>query len=477
MADSNYASVALLLRCNGTDGSTTFTDEGPLVHTVTANGNAQLDTAEKKYGTASALFDGAGDSLTVPSHASFNFGTSDFTVEFWVCPSDLTAFCAWTSRTASSGATPWAFYWDGDATLTVTIADGSDNEIGGNSSSAITTENVWYHIALTRSGTAIRLYVDGVHQSAVTTSASIKTSTTALTIADDAGGSYFPGWIDDYRITTGVARYTGTGSFTPPTELELGSTGVDAYVAEDTGPLSTTIEVLMTNVEAKLQNVSPLSSTIAMLMSNVEARVEVESPLGSPAFALFSDFTASLLPDALQKHVYLLDLTTPGGVVRVPMSSWQSTLQTTSNCFGSAVVPNCLPYLTELGDATEFAISRVAETTLGELIEVELVRVPLQNLQIDQGPTASTASISGYSSPYLAVDPPDSVYDRTLTDIRSISTYASGARVRCGIDWALRPGSRAYYAETSMIVAYMNYYVTQDSRSIQAYMDVGERNA
>jgi len=114
--------------------------------------------------------------------------------------------------------------------------------------------------------------------------------------------------------------------------------------------------------------------------------------------------------------------------------------------------------------------------TDGTFIDVQLVRAPLATLQIDQGPTAYTASISGYAPAQTADDPPNAIYDRTLTDIRSISTYTSGARVRCGIDWALRAGNRAYYAETSMVVAYINYYVTQTQRAIQAYMDVGERN-
>src|SRR3990167_4126243 len=80
----SYANTQLLLHCDGTDASTTFTDSGNTVHTVTANNSAQIDTAQKKFGTASGLFASAtSDNLSVPDHADWDFGTSDFTIDFW----------------------------------------------------------------------------------------------------------------------------------------------------------------------------------------------------------------------------------------------------------------------------------------------------------------------------------------------------------------------------------------------------------
>jgi hypothetical protein len=83
--------------------------------------------------------------------------------------------------------------------------------------------------------------------------------------------------------------------------------------------------------------------------------------------------------------------------------------------------------------------------------------------------------MSGYG-PALEEDPdPDPAGDRTLVGVRSVSTYPSGARVRCAIDWLVKPAQRAYYADTSMIVSFVNYYVTQSNSSVESYMDVGER--
>ena len=80
--DAYFSDVVLLLHMGGTDGSTTFTDEKG--HTVTANGDAQIDTAQSKFGGASALFDGSGDYLSVADSADFEFGSSDFTIDGWV---------------------------------------------------------------------------------------------------------------------------------------------------------------------------------------------------------------------------------------------------------------------------------------------------------------------------------------------------------------------------------------------------------
>ena len=72
----------LMLHMEGSDGSTTFTDE--IGKAVTANGNAQIDTAQKKFGAASGLFDGTGDYLTLANSNDWSFGSGDFTIDFWV---------------------------------------------------------------------------------------------------------------------------------------------------------------------------------------------------------------------------------------------------------------------------------------------------------------------------------------------------------------------------------------------------------
>ena len=69
-----------LVHFNGIDGTTVFDDDREKVWT--AGGNAQLDTAQKVFGSASGLFDGAGDFISTPDHADFHFGYGEFCIDF-----------------------------------------------------------------------------------------------------------------------------------------------------------------------------------------------------------------------------------------------------------------------------------------------------------------------------------------------------------------------------------------------------------
>jgi hypothetical protein len=78
--------------------------------------------------------------------------------------------------------------------------------------------NTWYHVAITRQGNTFRTYLNGVQGSTWTSSAALYTPTKPLGIGSNPDGSYsLNGWLDELRITKGVARYTGAASFTPPT--------------------------------------------------------------------------------------------------------------------------------------------------------------------------------------------------------------------------------------------------------------------
>jgi hypothetical protein len=459
MSDPNFANVGLLLHCNGTDGSTSFPDSSSNAHTVTALANAQVDTGQKKYGSASAQFDGTDDKLTVPYASAFNLATGDFTIECWVrFQQDADAWSgSWLlAQPGNSSFDQWSLWADspgGTSYQAVFQAvNTADSQVIALTHGAALVKNVWYHLAVTRSGSTFRLFVDGASPVSGSSSATLKSTAAALTIGNDADGTAgHYGWIDDIRITKGVARYTA--AFTPPVaEFEEG--GLSARLAAD----------------SMLGAVSLLGSA-----GRFNARLSDASLLGQPAVRAFHDWTGRLAALITERHV--MDLSTPGGLVRVPISSWQATLQTGGACFASCVIPACGVWIDTLALATAFSVKRIAVLSSGEKIEVEVAAAPLQTLQIDQGPTNHTASLSGYGDAVPAVDNPSAVYDRTLAGLRSISTYSSGARVRCKMDWLLRPAMRALYADTSMVVAYINYTATLTSGGVEAYMDVGERSA
>jgi hypothetical protein len=220
--DPDFANVSLLLHGDGTNGSTTIVDNSPSPKTVTAVGNAQISTAQSKFGGASIAFNGS-NYLTVPSNSAFDFGTGNFTVEAWVRLNSL----------GSSNGYPgarWIVGWGPvAANLGFDFAIGSTNLILSLNNFAAPTINVphnmlintWYHVAGVRSGIQVFAFIDGAIVGSATISAELTASTNqngiAVSAAEPVGATSgnWNGNIDELRITKGIARYTA--NFTPPT--------------------------------------------------------------------------------------------------------------------------------------------------------------------------------------------------------------------------------------------------------------------
>jgi hypothetical protein len=179
-------------------------------------GDARVSTSVTKYGSGAMYFDGTGDWLSVPSSPNMAFGTGDFTVECW----------AYWSATASTGkgivnlqsSGTFNFYWDGGSYSTnyFVISNRSVNQLTYSFSPTI---NTWYHLAVSRSGLTMRLFINGVLATSVTDSTNYGQG--IASIGGDAANAWsWNGYLDDLRITKGIARYTA--NFTPPTAAMLG---------------------------------------------------------------------------------------------------------------------------------------------------------------------------------------------------------------------------------------------------------------
>lgn len=208
--DQYFGNVSLLLRGDGANGSTTFTDTSSNNFSVTPFGNAQISTAQSKFGGASMFFDGAGDYLSVASNNAFVFGTGDFTIEFWIKTTDTAGGLV--TRIAG-GAGNW------DLVLNVSNIYFQSQYFATNlynRSATSILDNNWHHVAACRSGTSHRLFYDGIQQGATVTDTTNYNGIGETRIGSDAYGD-FNGYIDDLRVTKGVARYTT--NFTPPGAL------------------------------------------------------------------------------------------------------------------------------------------------------------------------------------------------------------------------------------------------------------------
>ena len=208
----------LLSHMDGTDGSQIFTDSSLGGHSITARGNVQIDTAQSKLGGASGLFDGSGSCLSIQDSADWAFGSGDFTVDFWVRRNSIGTRQLILGQLAANGA---------DSSVSFVIEFRADNKVAADfaiggvflsfaSTRTITDTTDWHHIAYVRNGNNFYLCIDGTRDGTYVTSASMTDSASSLSVgrAGDYNGLYFNRWIDELRISKGIARWTS--NFTPP---------------------------------------------------------------------------------------------------------------------------------------------------------------------------------------------------------------------------------------------------------------------
>lgn len=208
-----YNDVSLLVHGDGN-----YTDYSSSPSTLSAFGNANHSATEKKYGSGSLYMDGDGDYFTAPSASKYQFGTGDFTIEAWVRFSSFPGGngggignLAHSGSADVRGVALW-FLSATDFRLRV------GRSVAGQIEEAIYNPNFntgqWYHLAGTRTGTTLRLFVDGTQVATGSSSANINSTLVfAIGLAHPEATGNTHAYIDEVRVTKGIARYTG--NFTP----------------------------------------------------------------------------------------------------------------------------------------------------------------------------------------------------------------------------------------------------------------------
>ncbi len=442
-----WSNVQVRLSFNGADASTTITDLSDAARGFTVIGNAQLDTSIKKYGSAALLLDGTGDSIRCESITTLVL-SGDFTAEAWAYFVDATPATFECVFKAADGI--------GFSNISV-LRNTSGNLLlfmnGGTriTSGSAVSNGAWHHVAVERIGSTVKLYVDGVSQGTYTSSSTYDIYELYYGSYSYDGTTYpLKGSIDDARWVVGESVYGA--DFTPP--------AAEMPTAAPMAAVTSLIEV--PGMLGMLGSPQALGSLVA-------GQVVESGPLGAPSVLGLHDFSAII---GALITTYVADLITPGGTVRAPISSWQATIRAGSPSYVQCVIPACTGLVDDITEATEFVIYRRATLPSGQVIEYEMARAPATTLAFDQGPTNHTATVSGYADGLPESEDPPAAYDRTLTGIRSQHTGDGGIRIRCAVDWFLRPGQRAYVGTDPFVVGYINYYVP----GFDQYMDVGEVN-
>jgi hypothetical protein len=260
--DANASSLVLAIPMDGVNNGTTFTDESANIRgsgsakSITVNGNTKTLTAVSKFYGSSGFFDGSGDYLNLGTSSDYLFGTGDFTIEGWFyLTSDSTrqdlmgnysgSTTGWGLQTSYGVAGQIGFFYGNNIIL--------------DSAARVWSPNSWTHFAITRSGTSLKLFVNGVNTTTTTNSTDISTTSNplfigAVTTAYIATPQLFcTGYLQDFRIYKGLAKYTsnfipsgnpnnGTLVGSPTYSSANGSLSFDGSSQYATVPLSSNFE-------------------------------------------------------------------------------------------------------------------------------------------------------------------------------------------------------------------------------------------
>jgi len=296
--DIYYPSCSLLMHFSGSNGSTTFIDNSPSVKSISGVGNAQISTTQSKFGGSSGYFDGSSYLIQTTNITDYIFGTGDFTIEFWLYFNSTASeqgILGFRPQT-TNGDYPIFYYLSGTLRY---------NSSGVDRISFSVSSNIWYHIALSRQGTSTKLFSNGVQQGSTFSDSTNYTASRFILGSNDYNTStnYFYGYIDELRITKGVARYTAsfsTQSIEFPNQLPQYETKYVGLVGglNDTGSDYGVQKLSDGSLKIRKMSVSgtPVSGSLTLSASvdrvyvNVLNYKEVQTTAQSASYAVSSSY-------------------------------------------------------------------------------------------------------------------------------------------------------------------------------------------
>jgi len=385
--------------------------------TVTANGNAQIVTAQSKFGGASGLFDGSGDYLSTPDSVDWYFGTGDFTIDFWVrfnaLPTSGTDVRI-SGQNVGAYNDWWLAMWNNGGTYTwkfATYTLPTNNPIAIPQATTMSV-NTWYHVALVRSGNTWYWFQNGnLLGTGASNTNPMNDYSALLTIGGRSDGHYLNGWIDEFRISKGVARWTTT--FTPPSSQYT----MDSYTAlllHCDGADSSTVFIDSSSTPSTPDfTILPSKSTISTTPGSSDAStITVTSILGFSDDVTLSSSWIGTTPSGVTVAFTPTTVTpTPGGTA--------STMNVDVDTFSSTGTYNL--------QVTGTAGSITHSTTISLTISAQ---PGTYNFKVRAGATKITVTCTWSNSGSITislVSPPSTTYNEPDMAIYEKTTIAAGS--------------------------------------------------
>jgi hypothetical protein len=229
--------------------SSTMIDSSTSNFAITAFGDAKPksfnpfgDTTTKNVSYTPAVnggsmfFDGNGDYLEIPHEPNQWLGSSDFTIEAWVYPTrtgEATIIDKQWQGASAAYASYNLYIESGNTFRFLGSSNGGTWDFDSGSSTAVMVPNQWWHVALTRSGSSFKLFINGVLDKTTSNSNALYNHPNALRIGaagpGTSNGPYFQGYMSDVQVIKGTALYTS--SFVPRSTPATPTTTIGSQVA------------------------------------------------------------------------------------------------------------------------------------------------------------------------------------------------------------------------------------------------------
>lgn len=261
-----------LLTCQ----SNRFIDNSANNFAITRNGDVSVQSFSP-FGPAintptsySGYFDGTGDYLTASANSAFNFGTGDFTIECWIF--SLANQAQYAGVLCNLNTTNGFYFSFSNGSNNMGFSDYSIYYISA--SSVTIANNVWTHVAVTRSGTTLRMFFDGsIVGTAINNTAVLGSSTSGTAVGYNGVSHYFNGYVSNVRIVKGTAVYTG--NFTPSTTplTAIANTSLLTLQSSTFIDNSTNNFTITVNGDTKPRSFNPFGNTVTSDISYTVATV------------------------------------------------------------------------------------------------------------------------------------------------------------------------------------------------------------
>ena len=270
--DSFFEDVSLLLHFDGG-----LIDSSSRQRSVTAFGGAQVSADRARFGVSSVRFNGLDGFLSTPLTGDLLLSDKSFTVQFWVFPVGRNAFYPVLFENGLYSASYLGLYMGHAVDPTrYQVAIGSSGFPNIQSVSQI-VYNQWSHVALERDGSVFRLFVNGALEGSFSSAVNLIGDSNLRIGGSTAGSAATNCFVDDFRVTTHVAR----GALVPSAPFPNSAISVQVRV-DDAAALS--------------GQVAPISGSFAALQDG-DAATKVRLAAREPGFALVWDFGDGVAKD------------------------------------------------------------------------------------------------------------------------------------------------------------------------------------